>query len=480
MILPEERGPERGQQLPCERLASALPRKNDGLRIGLLTPYTGGNLGDGAIQDAVIENLKVIFPDATFCLFTLDPQTTTELHRVPSLPLAGHIISCYWDSSGPEHGNGASPNRNGESPRGRSRAITSLWSGLKKHPLLRRLLLPPWLLARRVMTMPVHFVREVCHVVAMRSVVSELNLLIVSGGGQIDDYWGGPMGHPYAMLKWGLLAKALGVKFVFLSVGVGSLDSWLSSFFAKRALQLADYRSYRDSGSKRLLAGIEFTRPDPIIPDLAFSYRSRSAIAQSSSPGGKTALKIGVSPIVYLHQNYWPKADETIFGRYIETLTSFISLLLRNGHVVVLFESDAPDREATKVLKSNLERESPNRIPTNLRVARVNRVAELFAELADLDCVVASRLHGVILSHLCIKPVLAISYERKVRQHMRDMEQEAYCLDIHDIHAGELGKSFDSLISRQDDLRAVIKRKVKSYRKHLSAQYDGVSRMVQR
>jgi polysaccharide pyruvyl transferase WcaK-like protein len=480
VIFPKERGPEGGERLPRERLASALPRKNYGLRIGLVTPYTGGNLGDGAIQDAVIENLKVTFPDATFCLFTLDPQTTTELHRVPSLPLAGHIISCNWDSSGPEQGNGDSPNGNGESPRGRSRATTSFWSRLKKHPLLRHLLLPPWLLARRVMAMPLHFAREVRHVVAMRSVVRELNLLIVSGGGQIDDYWGGPMGHPYAMLKWGLLAKASGVKFVFLSVGVGSLDSWLSSFFAKKALQLADYRSYRDLGSKRLLAGMKFTHPDPIIPDLAFSYHLGSAITHSSSPRGKTALKIGVSPIVYLHQNYWPKADETIFAQYTETLTAFINRLLRNGHEVVLFESDAPDREATRVLRSNLERELPNRKPTNLRVARVNRVAELFTELVDLDCVVASRLHGVILSHLCIKPVLAISYERKVKQHMRDMEQEAYCLDIHDIHAVELGKSFDSLISRQDDLRAVIKRKVKSYRKGLLSQYDDVSRIVQR
>ena len=67
-----------------------------------MTPYTGGNLGDGAIQEAVIENLKVIFPSAAFCLFALDPPTTTALHGVPSL--AGHIVSRYWDSSGPEQG----------------------------------------------------------------------------------------------------------------------------------------------------------------------------------------------------------------------------------------------------------------------------------------------------------------------------------------------------------------------------------------
>ncbi|HZC33962.1 MAG TPA: polysaccharide pyruvyl transferase family protein, partial [Chthoniobacterales bacterium] len=147
---------------------------------------------------------------------------------------------------------------------------------------------------------------------------------------------------------------------------------------------------------------------------------------------------------------------------------------------VVLFESDAPDREATKLVRVKVEKEWPDEEPMKLRVAQVSRVAELFAELADLDCVVASRLHGVILSHLCIKPVLAISYERKVKQHMKDMEQEGLCLDIQSISAAELEQSFDLLTSRQDDLRAVIKRKVKSYREELLSQYDDLSNVVQR
>jgi polysaccharide pyruvyl transferase WcaK-like protein len=447
-------------------------RKNDSLKIGLVTPYTGGNLGDGAIQDAVIENLKSIFPDATFCLFTLDPQTTTALHGVPSLPLAGHIVSCQWDTLEQAHGN-EDPF---ESP---SQSATSFWRRLKRHPLLRRFLLPPWLFARRVIAIPAKLAREVRHLVEMYSVVREFKLLVISGGGQIDDYWGGPMGHPYAMLKWGLLARATGAKFVFLSVGVGSLDSRLSSFFAGRALQLADYRSYRDLGSKRLLAEMKFTHSDPVIPDLAFSYRSNSIAAHASSNGRKSLLRIGISPIVYLHKNHWPKADETIFGRYTESLTSFIALLLRCGHEVILFESDAPDREATKLLKSRLEKGLPDGERMNLRAAPVCRVAELIGEVTSLDCVVASRLHGVILSHLCIKPVLAISYERKVKQHMHDMDQEAYCLDIHDISADELGKTFELLSSRQDDLRAVIKRKVKTYRKDLLSQYDDLTRIIQ-
>lgn len=37
-----------------------------GPRIALLTPYNGGNLGDAAIQDAMIANLRSRLPDAQF------------------------------------------------------------------------------------------------------------------------------------------------------------------------------------------------------------------------------------------------------------------------------------------------------------------------------------------------------------------------------------------------------------------------------
>ena len=57
------------------------------MKIALLTPYTGGNLGDAAIQDAVIGNVRKRYPDAELCLVTLSPQATARLHKVPSYPI---------------------------------------------------------------------------------------------------------------------------------------------------------------------------------------------------------------------------------------------------------------------------------------------------------------------------------------------------------------------------------------------------------
>ena len=49
------------------------------IKIGLITPYSGGNLGDGAIQDAVICNLKKRVPYAEIYICSTHPENTAKL-----------------------------------------------------------------------------------------------------------------------------------------------------------------------------------------------------------------------------------------------------------------------------------------------------------------------------------------------------------------------------------------------------------------
>src|ERR1019366_4058919 len=56
-------------------------------RIALLTPYTGGNLGDAAIQDAMIFNLRRRMPGAQFFGITLDGDNFLRQHGEGAFPL---------------------------------------------------------------------------------------------------------------------------------------------------------------------------------------------------------------------------------------------------------------------------------------------------------------------------------------------------------------------------------------------------------
>jgi polysaccharide pyruvyl transferase WcaK-like protein len=102
----------------------------------------------------------------------------------------------------------------------------------------------------------------------------KLDLLIISGGGQLDDDFGGAWYEPYIIFFWGGLAKLLNVKFAIVSVGVGNINENLSRFFIRIGLSPACYRSYRDETSKKYLENVlGFRNSDPIYPDLAHSLQ---------------------------------------------------------------------------------------------------------------------------------------------------------------------------------------------------------------
>jgi polysaccharide pyruvyl transferase WcaK-like protein len=105
-------------------------------------------------------------------------------------------------------------------------------------------------------------------------------------------------------------------------------------------------------------------------------------------------------------------------------------------------------------------------------------VNELLAEMRKMDVVVASRLHGIILSHLLGKPALAISYDRKVRAHAEDMGQERFCLDLRGCTSQQLMDSLAKLGSEPDKISAAIRARVKERSQKLESQYDLLAGMV--
>src|ERR1700722_1299827 len=69
-------------------------------RIALLTPYTGGNLGDAAIQDAIIANLQLRLPGAQFSGISLNCDNFVEQHAMDAFPLCATSIPFYTMCAG--------------------------------------------------------------------------------------------------------------------------------------------------------------------------------------------------------------------------------------------------------------------------------------------------------------------------------------------------------------------------------------------
>jgi polysaccharide pyruvyl transferase WcaK-like protein len=433
------------------------------LNIALLTPYTGTNLGDAAIQDAVIENIKRYCPAAVICMISIRPDATVKLHNVPSFPITPFGISHYAPRQSkpieysPDQCNDALDN---------SGTLNDIKAFIKSAPLLYEAL-------RFIKALPVRIFNvfaEVNHIIRSYKFLRNTDILIVSGGGQIDDYWGGAWGHPYALLKWGLIARARKAKYVFLSVGTCALESTLSTIFIKRALRLADYRSYRDSKSKEILNHLDFIIDDPIYPDLAFSYTNQQVIRCRSNANEKKV--IGISPITYLARCGWFGDDAAAYTGYLSSLIEFISILLRRDYSIILFSTDSPDREVASKIASTLEKLNQTELTDKVKLVHTDTPGKLFDQLCNVSFVVASRLHGILLSNLCCLPVLAISYDRKVDTYMSDSGLNDYLLDIRGVDTQLLLERFELLINRSQAIKSILMENVINNATELKHQYE--------
>src|ERR1700694_5591332 len=200
--------------------------------IAFMSPCGWGNLGDAAIVDSLVQGIRRRIPGARIVGFTLNPEDTRARHGVEAPTPLGYSTQLHLGIREPSSGAPLAVAEPGDAAAAEAAAAGARQSRARA-------------VARTVLGPPLRAGREARHVGRSLARLRGAKLLVVAGGGQLDDTFGGLWGHPYALLRWGLLARAVGARFAFASVGTGSLPP-TSRFLVRRALALADYRSFRD------------------------------------------------------------------------------------------------------------------------------------------------------------------------------------------------------------------------------------------
>jgi polysaccharide pyruvyl transferase WcaK-like protein len=421
------------------------------MKIALLSPCGYGNLGDAAIQDAVIQNIRCRFSPVAIYGVTLNPPDTERRHRIPTFPLrrrSSHKVGTCLEASAPEVPRTGGPSGLSSVPprwRGAVRRVWDFWGPL-----------------REVLAEASHWFRSY-------RFLNGFDFLIVSGGGQIDEFWGGPWGHPYALLKWAILARLAGARLIFLNVGVGGITTALSRVFVRRSLVLASYASYRDQGSAALMRSLGALGGNVVLPDLAFSLDTKETVAPANSMG----LLVGIGPMPYGDPRIWPDKDEGLYRSYITKLALFAVWLLNEGHSVFLYAGQVNhDCYAIADICEILDKTAPLHWRERVLTPPSTTVQDLLRLLSTASMLVGSRLHGVLLPLLLGRPVLAISHERKVAALMEEMGLQQYCLHIREFKNTELIERFRSLEDNRLKVEAAIRGKVATFRDLLNQQYD--------
>lgn len=401
------------------------------VRIGLLGMYSSANLGDTAIQSVVMAALRSRRADIDFVGLSTNPQDVVRTHGIAAFPASGEGIL-------------VTPQ---DDPAAGDQSVLVTDAVLKRSAVARRAL-------------------ALCNI---DREVRNLDMLVVSGGGQIDDFWGGPWQQPFRLFAWCLSARLHKKPIAAFAVGVDELHGRLSAWFATRALQMAKYRTFRDSGSLAALRSKGMTSVASVCPDPAFGYVA-TALTDIETRSRTTSKFAVISPI---SQRAFPGASDGEYEAYLTALATVAEVLQQQG-LDVQFVCSQTSMDPPVVPRVTA------RMKTDARVsmADVRTVDDFVSAVSGAQVVIASRLHALILSLVAGTPIIAVSPARKVRQQMIDLGIEDYCLDIQSVQASTLLSLVERALVWREDLRETVELRVRQLRKNLDSSFEQLADVV--
>jgi polysaccharide pyruvyl transferase WcaK-like protein len=399
-------------------------------RIGLLGLYASRNLGDTAIQQAVIDNLSARIEQAEFIGICPDPEDTRSTFGIQCVDFTGER------HAGDEHAS---------RPTGRLSELV------------------PWRVRAtwaRVRALP-----------GIRRCTAGLDLLVLSGGGQLDEFWGGPWNHPLQLFVWTRLARLQGVPVAAIGLGMDVLESRAARWLCVAAMRASCVRAFRDSGTAAAIAEFGLREPLMVAPDLAFSLRV-PPVESASRPTGLPPF-VAVAAI---SDRALVSQVASAHGNYIGHLaTACRDWLARGLHVRLVCSQPQMDLPVIERIAAQLP---PSDSGQRWEIAETTSVAGYLDAVRGAELVVASRLHGLILALLAESPVIAVVGNRKVQQLMRDVGFNDYCVGLPDLTAAALLQVAGRIRQQRGSLVEVIVRYNSHARRSLAAMYDQVAGLL--
>lgn len=406
--------------------AAQAPRR----RIAFFGNFGAQNLGNEYTLKAILAHARTRLPDAELICICTDPKDAAARHGVTATSMSYRCSSEF-------------------------RAASQRMSQGRLARALRRLF--------------VRVPRELADIVRAFRALRGVSMLVMAGTGMLSDVGIGPFDLHWEILKWSALARLRGARVTFVSVGMGPIASAASRWIVKRALSLADYRSFRDAWSRSYLESIGFdASSDRVYPDLAFSLPPEARATAHTGP--RRVVAVGLMD--YYGTTASPQAGEDAYRAYVAKTTRFVSWLLERGYDVRLLIGDLSydTRSKHDVLRGLSESGAPV-AGGRVVAAHIASVEELVQELGRTDLVAAMRFHTTLLALMLKKPVLALSYHQKCVCLMDSVGLPQYSHDVDRSDAEQLIGQFADLETHSGSFAPSIAGRLAECRAALDEQY---------
>lgn len=390
--------------------------------VGLLGMYGSANLGDTAIQKVVMAELRERRPDVVFVGLSSSPEDVARTFDMPGFPASGLGRAVYP---------GEVPRADPLPGRGRLAAARNIFRATRG-----------------------------------------LDMVVLSGGGQLEDFWGGPWAHPFRLLVWAMSARFRNRGLAALGVGVDELRRPLSEHFVRTAMGLAGVRYFRDEDSRaRICDGKRFSMVGRVAADPTFGLNRPSPESQRDDVSEQQPFSV-LSPISF---SAFGGVNREAYDAYLRALAATGDALARQGLRVrlVCSETRMDPPVAQQVVELMAERGAVER-------PRIAEVDDFLAAVGGARLVVASRLHSIVLSTVAGCPVVAVSPTRKATRQMVDLELQEWCLDMDGLDANRLIDVTRRAAEEHRTLRQEVARRVESLRAGLKDAFDELAAAIPR
>ena len=455
-----------------------MEQSSKDIGIGIFGHYGNENLGDEAIIEAMVQNMRARWPSSRLYGFSINPRDTQQRYGIPAFPIrqVSEPISQAPIPSKPMH--------DGDSDQVAERSMQGpkpSWALRTKNMLKQIPVLGSFL--KLVSSLPYlgsEFVSELRFLKQSYRHVQQVDVLLITGSNQFLDNFGGVWGFPYTLLKWSILAKLGGKKVFYISVGAGPLSSNWSKRLIRMALLFSDFTSFRDVPSKQLIQSAGFKGESYVFPDLAHSLSFQELSSANNikcDDDGEKKPTVGINPMPMYDSRYWCEADDNKYLAYIKKLAEFSSILIHEGYPVRFFPTQPKDEHVIADVLDMLKKD--NQIDTHGMMSTPRTVEELMNDLARVDIAITTRFHGTLLALHAGKPVLAICYYRKTDDLMKEMGQGDYSVELDDFGVSELLKKFRTIELKREKEVERIKIENRQRREALEEQYQMLFDMIE-
>lgn len=441
------------------------------LRVAVFGFYGNENLGDEAIVEAVITNVRDSFPGAELRCISVHPVDSKERHKVDADSI--FMPSATYKSQRVKIVEEQATSTSDVPPFEENSRTNSMRNRLKRLPLLR----PIVSLARRILQLPSAIKLHLQFGKHVRDVIGRTDVLLISGSNQFLDNFGGPSAFPYTLWMWTRAASRNNVPIIVMSVGAGPIFSKLSMWLIHRAIRRADYLSLRDIGSVELL-GLDVATTN-VRPDLAYSHKSetvQTALHRDFSLSGPPL--IAINPMAVHARGYWYEVNDEKYEAYVRKLSKLVQYLEGAENEFIFISNQPRDELVIRDVISAAVDSGSSRAALESRFLASSTVEEYLQNASKADIIIATRFHATVLALLLARPVIGLCYYKKSADLLRDFSLGDHAFDIDEFRTEDIVNSIHALTNEFEKSARTIAKRVEEFREQLHCQYRDVEKQL--